>query len=83
MHDGSMADEQQLARRIREYMVAAIASFSLQGGVLAYALFTEGSTRVWTLWAAVFALSVATISVALVRATRLSKRFRSVKWGEK
>jgi hypothetical protein len=78
-----MSEEQQLARRIREYVVSAIASFSLQGAVLAYALFTEGSARVWTLWAVVFALSVATTSVALVRATRLSKRFRFLRWGEK
>jgi hypothetical protein len=76
-------EERRLIYRIRVYIVVGILSVSLQGVVLASAIESSGSTRVWVLWAAVFAFSATTTAIACVRASRLSKRYRQLKWEEK
>jgi hypothetical protein len=77
------AEERRLARRIRLDVLVALASFFLQSSVLGYALFTDGSTRVWVLWVALLAFSGSVATFSLVRASRLSRRYRFLKWGEK
>lgn len=77
------AEQRRLARRIRTDVVVAIVCFSLQGSVLAYAITSDGSQQAWVLWVAVFAFSASTATYALVRASRLAKRYRYLKWGEK
>lgn len=77
------SEEQRLARRIRTYVVVALLSISLQGMVLAYALDGHGSVGMWVLWAAVFVFSATATTCAMVRASKLSKRYRRLKWGEK
>lgn len=81
--DAPGSEERLLATRIRRDVLVAIACVSLQGAVLGYAIFTDGSTRVWVLWAVVLIFSITAGSFALVRATRLSRRYRFLKWGEK
>ena len=81
--DDDKAEERRLLHRIRLDVLVAVACLSLQGSVLGYAIFTDGSTRVWVLWVVVLAFSATAATIALVRATRLSKRYRSLKWGEK
>jgi hypothetical protein len=78
-----MTEEQLLANRIRAYVIAAVLSVSLQGAFLVSALRSNGSTTAWILWVAAFAFTVAVVVYAMVRAGKLSKRYRYVKYGEK
>jgi hypothetical protein len=79
----SMPEEHVLANRIRVYVFVMVASFSLQGAFLASALRSDGSTVAWAMWAAVLVFAAAVAIYAGVRASRLSKRYRQLKWGEK
>ncbi len=78
-----MTEEQRLANRIRVYIVAAVLSFSVQGAFLVSALTSDGSTTAWLMWGAALAFTVAAVIYAMVRASTLSKRYRSLKYGEK
>jgi hypothetical protein len=77
------SEERYLAHRIRIDVLVAVACFFLQSSVLGHAIFADGSPWSWILWVVVFAFSASAATYALVRATRLSKRYRYLKWGEK
>jgi hypothetical protein len=79
----SMPEEHVLANRIRVYVFVMVASFFLQGAFLASALSSEGSTAAWAIWGAVLVFAAAVAIYAGVRASRLSKRYRQLKWGER
>jgi hypothetical protein len=78
-----MSDEQRLANRIRVYVLVAVLSISLQGVFLSSAIKSDGSSGAWVLWLVILAFSATTTTIACVRASRLSKRYRQLKWGEK
>jgi flagellar motor component MotA len=78
--DADTSEEQRrLATRIRLDVLVAMGSISVQGSVLGHAIFTDGSTGVWMLWGVVFVICAAAATSAMVRATRLSKRYRHLK----
>lgn len=81
--DNDKSEERRLAHRIRLDVLLAIACFSLQGIVLAYAIGSNGSPRAWVFWIAVFAFSASAATYAMIRASKLSKRYRYLKWGDK
>ncbi|MFP7834626.1 hypothetical protein [Marisediminicola sp. LYQ134] len=78
-----MTEEQLLATRIRSYVVAAVLSFSVQGAFLVSAIESDGSTTAWMIWVAALAFTVTVMVYAMVRASKLSKRYRYLKYGEK
>ncbi|MET0989797.1 MAG: hypothetical protein ABWY54_04035 [Glaciihabitans sp.] len=80
--EDSAAEERRLATRIRLDVVVAIARFFTQGSVLGYAISTDGSAGLWVLWAIVFVICATAATCAMVRAARLSRRYRFLKWGE-
>jgi hypothetical protein len=77
-----VSEEQFLVNRIRVYILVMVLSFSLQGPFLIWALESNGSAVAWIIWAAILAFSVTALGIAGVRAGRLSKRYRKLKWGE-
>jgi hypothetical protein len=79
----SMPEEHVLENRIRVYVFVLVASFSLQGAFFASALSSDGSTVAWAMWVAVLVVVAAVAIYAGVRASRLAKRYRQLKWGEK
>jgi hypothetical protein len=81
-HDGG-SEERHLLQRTRVYVFVAIACVFLQGSVLSYAIDSNGLPRAWALWVAVFAFSATAFVYSVVRANKLSKRYRYLKWGEK
>ena len=77
-----LPEEQGLVRRIRVYIFVMVACFFLQAAFLASAIRSAGSTEAWVIWGAVLAFVAAAAVYAGVRASRLSKRYRQMKWGE-
>ena len=74
--------ERQLATRIRLDILVMSASFALQGAFLASAL-SSGEAGMWLAWLVVLVFACVCIVVAGRRASRLSKQYRRLKWGEK
>lgn len=76
-------EERRLVRRIRFNIAVIVLGFFLQGAFLATALKSGGSVRDWIAWAVVVIVALGAIVVAAVRASRMSKRCRLLKWGER
>ncbi len=75
-------EEASLTRRIRIDIAAMVLTFFLQGAFLVNAL-RNGSTTGWVTWAVVAALAGIVIFFAGRRASRLSRRYRQLRWGDK
>lgn len=76
------SDERRLSARIRTYVAAMVLSFFLQGAFLANALRSGGSLEAWLTWGVVVVVALAGIVFAGVRASRLARRYRRLRWGE-
>lgn len=77
-----MTKERHLVNRIRLYIFVMVTSFFLQGAFLSSAIESNGSTAAWIVWAVVLTFSITTATIAGVRASRLSKQYKKLKWGE-
>lgn len=77
------SDERRLSARTRTYVAAMVMSFFLQGAFLVNALRSEESLGAWLTWGVVFVVALAGIVFAGVRANRLARRYRRLRWGER
>jgi hypothetical protein len=78
-----VTEEQLLLKRMRTYAMAQVLSVALQGAFLVSALKSNGSTTSWIMWVAALAFTVTVWVYAAPRVSKLSKRYRYLKWGEK
>jgi hypothetical protein len=76
-------EERAVVTRIRLDVFICITTFGLQGAFLANALHSGNGLGPWVLWGVILLFSAAVIVFAMRRASRLSKRWRQHKWGEK
>ncbi len=76
-------EERALVTRIRLDVFICVITFGLQGAFLANALQNGDDAGPWIVWGVVLLFSAAAIVFAMRRASRLSKRWRQHKWGEK
>lgn len=76
-------EERALVTRIRLDIFIGVITFGLQGAFLANALQNGDDAGAWVLWGVIVLVSAAVIVSAMRRASRLSKRWRQHKWGER
>lgn len=70
-----------LTARIRNYVLAMVLSFFLQGAFLANAIQRDDSLW-WAIWVAVLVLAIVLIGISAVRVMPLSREYRRRTWGE-
>ncbi|MFP7761639.1 hypothetical protein [Marisediminicola sp. LYQ85] len=76
-------EKSRLVRRMRLDVAAMVLSFFVQGAFLANVLESGGEAAAWIAWVVVLVIVIVVMVVAGTRASRLSKRYRQLKWGER
>ncbi|MFM2719778.1 hypothetical protein [Microbacterium mcarthurae (nom. nud.)] len=83
MNDEEGSELRRLSARTRTYVAAMVLSFFLQGAFLVNAVRSEESLGAWLTWGVVFVIALAGIVFTGVRASRLARRYRRLRWGER